>query len=130
MLNKACAAALLVAGIVGNAAEPVIWKGEVPDALTSASGRKIATVQEWETIRKPELLELFSREVYGRSPRAPGKAEFRLLERSEDALDGKAIRIQGDVTIPGADADLSAEKREETGAGFLGDEFQGQSGAQ
>ncbi|PWM78442.1 MAG: acetylxylan esterase [Lentisphaerae bacterium] len=101
MLNKACAAVLLAAGIVGNAAEPVIWKGEVPDALTSASGRKIATVQEWETIRKPELLELFSREVYGRSPRAPGKAEFRLLERSEDALDGKAIRIQGDVTIPG-----------------------------
>ena len=74
MLNKACAAVLLAAGIVGNAAEPVIWKGEVPDALTSASGRKIATVQEWETIRKPELLELFSREVYGRSPRAPGKA--------------------------------------------------------
>ena len=101
MLNKACAAVLLAAGIVGNAAEPVIWKGEVPDALTSASGRKIATVQEWETIRKPELLELFSREVYGRSPRAPRKAEFRLLERSEDALDGKAIRIQGDVTIPG-----------------------------
>ena len=63
--------------------------------MISASGRKIATVQEWETIRKPELLELFSREVYGRSPRAPGKAEFRLLERSEDALDGKALPVYG-----------------------------------
>ncbi len=101
MLNKICTAMLLAAGMIGVAAEPVIWKGEIPDALTSVAGKKITTVQEWETVRKPELLELFSREIYGRAPAVPVKAEFRLLERSEEALGGKAIRIQGDLSIRG-----------------------------
>ena len=100
MKNIMTAGVLL--GVAGTAlAGETIWKGEPPELLTAADGRKIVSREEWENIRRPELLELFAREIYGRSPAAPAAVDFKVLERSENALGGKAIRIQGDLVPRG-----------------------------
>ena len=44
--------------------------------------------------RRPEILALFQKEVYGRSPEPPANVVAKVLETSDHALDGKAIRKQ------------------------------------
>jgi len=41
---------------------------QLPDVLTLNDGRKVTSADEWRKLRRPELIELFSREVYGRAP--------------------------------------------------------------
>jgi hypothetical protein len=40
----------------------------LPDPLRLKNGKRIATAEEWWTLRRPEIVEDFAREVYGRMP--------------------------------------------------------------
>ncbi|EDY80489.1 hypothetical protein VDG1235_103 [Verrucomicrobiia bacterium DG1235] len=42
--------------------------GSLPDALTMQDGTPVRSAEQWWDARRPELLELFDREVYGRTP--------------------------------------------------------------
>lgn len=62
----------------------------LPDLLTTAAGEPVESVHAWEQQRRPEILELFSRNVYGRTPATRVVIEYeRGLTRS--ALDGAAV---------------------------------------
>ena len=65
----------------------------LPDALTMQDGRKVTTPEQWYSERRPELLELFETQMYGK---APGPIEDMRWEIAEEgpALDGKALRRQ------------------------------------
>ncbi len=41
---------------------------DLPDPLRLNDGRRVTTAQQWWTERRPEIVELMSREVYGRVP--------------------------------------------------------------
>jgi lysophospholipase L1-like esterase len=40
----------------------------LPDPLVTEDGRAVTTAREWWTVRRPEIVEAFDREVYGRVP--------------------------------------------------------------
>lgn len=40
----------------------------LPDALTLNNGKKVTDAQTWTQVRRPELIEKFEKEVYGRLP--------------------------------------------------------------
>lgn len=40
----------------------------LPDPLTTAAGNRVTTTDQWETVRRPGILELFRTHVYGRAP--------------------------------------------------------------
>jgi len=40
----------------------------LPEVLTLNDGKKVTTAKEWWSKRRPEIVELFDREVYGRVP--------------------------------------------------------------
>ena len=40
----------------------------LPDVLTLKDGRKVTTAQMWRDQRRPEIVEGFEREVFGRVP--------------------------------------------------------------
>ncbi len=42
---------------------------QLPDALTTKAGKKITTPDEWWKQRRPEIIEDFEREMYGRVPK-------------------------------------------------------------
>ena len=67
---------------------------ELPDPLVFIDGSRITTAAEWREKRRPELIELFAREMYGRNPGRPEKMSFDVFDRDPSALDGKATRIQ------------------------------------
>jgi hypothetical protein len=50
----------------------------IPDPLTMADGRKVTTAKMWQDERRPELLELFSKYVYGRVPANVPKVTWRV----------------------------------------------------
>src|SRR6266566_2844785 len=42
---------------------------DLPDPLTMKSGRRVTTAAQWWETRRPEIVEDFEREVYGRVPK-------------------------------------------------------------
>lgn len=63
----------------------------LPDPLVASDGQPVRDWREWAQKRRPELLELFRREMYGRSPPPPANPS---IERGppESAVGGKAVR--------------------------------------
>ena len=83
----------LLAGVCGMlsclAAEPK----NVPELMTTEKGEKVASVEQWEKVRAPELLATFTREVYGRRVvERPPQLSFERAEPDEVMMDGKALR--------------------------------------
>lgn len=69
------------------------------DMLTAASGRKITTAADWRKIRRPEILELFRRNVYGRVPAAAYEKAFKIVNEDPNAMGGAATLRQVEITI-------------------------------
>ena len=72
---------------------------DVPDPLISFAGKKIRNKREWEKIRRPELLEFFTENMYGRVPGKLGVSSYKVIEQSDFALSGKARRKQVEIVI-------------------------------
>lgn len=67
---------------------------ELPGPLRTFKGRKIRNKRRWERKRRPELLEFFTTNVYGKIPGELKISEVEIMEQSDHALDGKARRKQ------------------------------------
>jgi len=75
---------------------------KLPDPLVTQDGRNITTAKEWQTIRRPELLELFRKYEYGRAPvQRPADLHFENLEVTKGMMDGKATRKRVDAVFSG-----------------------------
>jgi hypothetical protein len=71
----------------------------LPEVLTTGRNQKITSKKEWEKLRRPELLELFTTRVYGRVPNTPYKTEFKLVKENPNAMNGAATLKLVDITI-------------------------------
>jgi hypothetical protein len=50
----------------------------VPDPLTTNDGQKVTTAEMWRNKRRPELVEMFSKHVYGRVPKDMPKVTWKV----------------------------------------------------
>lgn len=73
----------------------------LPDPLVMVDGSLVKTVEDWEMKRRPEVLELFKKEMYGRAPGRPNKMRFFTLDYQKGVLEGKADRKQVEVCFNG-----------------------------
>lgn len=71
----------------------------LPALLEATDGQKITTAAQWEQVRRPELLALFTEQVYGQMPDQPVEASYKLLENDRNALGGSATRKQVEITF-------------------------------
>ncbi|MDD3588197.1 MAG: acetylxylan esterase [Thermoguttaceae bacterium] len=93
------------AKVVPNKRSPIDWKRlnrdpqkippfYLPDPLVLNNGYRVTDAKQWQTVRRPQLLELFAEYEYGHTPGGKPK-EFAVEKISESkALDGKAIMRQ------------------------------------
>lgn len=72
--------------------EKEVPKFILPKMLTSEKGVEIATSEQWNTLRRPEILELFKTEVYGFIEDEALSVEFEVLGNDQITLNNKAIR--------------------------------------
>jgi hypothetical protein len=74
----------------------------LPDPLVMSDGSRVADAQTWKKRRRPEILELFRKYVYGRSPIGrPEEMFFEVFDLDRKALSGIAIRKQVTVYFNG-----------------------------
>lgn len=62
----------------------------LPDPLLTSSGARVTSAKQWEAVRRPEILKMFTEQMYGRAPVPPRPISFseRVVDRA--ALSGKA----------------------------------------
>lgn len=70
----------------------------LPDVLVASDGTRIDSADAWRTRRRPELLELFSRIVYGRTPPAV-PVRVATASADEPASFGFVTRRELDVVV-------------------------------
>ncbi len=63
----------------------------LPDPLVLNDGRKVITPEMWWMLRRPEILEDFQREIYGRTPADTPKVAWQTTSEKND---GKTITKQ------------------------------------
>jgi hypothetical protein len=51
----------------------------LPDPLTLKNGKKVTTADEWWKLRRPEIVEDFDREIYGRVPKITPKVDWKVV---------------------------------------------------
>ena len=73
----------------------------LPDPLAMRNGERVRDAKTWTARRRPEILEIYRSEVFGRSPAAPAKPAFEVTSVDKAALGGKAIRKQVTVWFAG-----------------------------
>ncbi|MEZ6130086.1 MAG: acetylxylan esterase [Planctomycetaceae bacterium] len=64
----------------------------LPALLTMEDGTNVTTAEQWQTQRRPELLQLFQNHVFGTLPERRSMLRTRLRSRVDDAANAKAIR--------------------------------------
>ena len=64
------------------------------DPLTGNDGTRITTVKQWEKQRRAEIFELFSSQMYGRTPKEKLKVTYETLSENSGFLNGKATAKQ------------------------------------
>ena len=73
----------------------------LPDPLVDAAGNRVTSSEGWTGHRRAEVLGLFEDHMFGRQPGRPKEMEFELIESSDEALGGKAVRKQIRIHVLG-----------------------------
>ena len=87
----------VVAGIPVNYDEAKVGTYTLVDPLKLNDGKPVRDAKTWFSKRRPEIVEMFEAQQYGRAPGRPADESFEVFDKGTPALNGKAIRKQ--VTI-------------------------------
>ena len=56
----------------------------LPEVLTLKNGKKVITAKDWWQKRRPEIVEDFDREIYGRTPKNTPKVDWEVVSIKND----------------------------------------------
>ena len=87
----------MIAGIPVNYDEAKVGTYSLPDPLKLNNGKAVQDARTWYSKRRPEMVEMFETQQYGRAAGRPADESFEVVDAGTPALDGKAIRKQ--ITI-------------------------------
>ncbi len=74
----------------------------LPNPLVMANGTKVVDAKTWSMKRRPEIVELFRKHVYGRAPVGqPEGMTFKVFDLDHKALNGLALLKQITVNFTG-----------------------------
>jgi hypothetical protein len=62
----------------------------LPELLKTNNGDTVTTKQQWEKIRRPEILKLFEDNVYGQMPKDFDSIHFTATNENDTAMNGRA----------------------------------------
>ncbi|MBT8182428.1 MAG: acetylxylan esterase [Eudoraea sp.] len=87
------------AQFIANYDESKVPEFDLPDPLTTFSNNRILTSTSWTELRRPELINFFESQVFGKVPGTIDAIDFEVIEESNSALGGDAKRRQIRVTL-------------------------------
>ncbi len=62
----------------------------LPDPLKTQAGKMVKNKNQWEKVRKPEILNLFEENVYGTVPKDYDSIKYSVIHENTGSMDGKA----------------------------------------
>ncbi|MDO6436971.1 acetylxylan esterase [Cyclobacterium sp. 1_MG-2023] len=71
----------------------------IPDLFVNLKGQEIKTIQEWEQVRRPEIVNLFENNVYGTVPKAIDALNFSVVNEDKMAMNGMATLKEIDIEV-------------------------------
>ncbi len=71
----------------------------LPQLLLTSDGKKVTDFNTWNEVRRPEVIELFRQNVFGRVPETPYQKSFKVVNIDKNALEGAATLKLVDITI-------------------------------
>ena len=94
-------AALLVSAVATatNYDETKVGDYVLPNPLVCNDGSRVTNSETWLTKRRPEILELYCENIFGRSPAVGTNVTFNIWETSTNALGGTATRKQIEINF-------------------------------
>lgn len=75
-----------------NSSEEKVNKYTLPDPLVLKNGKKIKTAKEWNEKRRPEIVEDFEKEIYGRLPENLPNVKWRLISEKDTTIGNQAVK--------------------------------------
>ncbi len=89
----------VVAGIPVNYDEARTGTYTLADPLKLNNGKPVRDAKTWFAKRRPELVDLFETQQYGRAPGRPAAESFDITDKGTPALSGKALRKQITISL-------------------------------
>lgn len=71
----------------------------LPELLVTETGQTVSTPEQWEKIRRPEILNLFENHVYGQVPKDFDDIKFKVINQDKNAMNGKATLKEVAITV-------------------------------
>jgi len=63
----------------------------LPDVMVTNAGTRVTTAKAWWQVRRPEIVELFDREIYGRTPRNLPRVTWEVVKTTEETVGDVAM---------------------------------------
>ncbi len=79
--------------------ESKVGEYKLPELLVREDGKDVKTKSEWEKIRRPEIVKLFENNVYGKVPKDFDNIDFKVVNKDESAMNGKATLKEVAITV-------------------------------
>jgi hypothetical protein len=83
--------------------EAKVPKYSLPALLTMKNGETVRDAKTWTAKRRPEILEMYRTEVFGRAPAKAPQLAFHVDSVDKQALAGRAVRKIVTITFAGGD---------------------------
>lgn len=71
----------------------------LPEILLSENKQKISSVKDWEKVRRPEILSLFEKNLYGTMPKKFDRIAFKVKNEDKKAMNGKAHLKEVEIAV-------------------------------
>ena len=82
-----------------NYEESKVGEYQLPKLLVTESGQTLSTTNQWENIRRPEILKLFEDHVFGQVPKDFDDIRFKIKNKDKKAMNGKATLKEVAITV-------------------------------
>lgn len=71
----------------------------LPGLYETSAGIQVETVKAWNFLRRPEIIHLFEKNVYGQVPAHFDAIEFDVINENQGAMNGAAHLKEVDITV-------------------------------
>jgi hypothetical protein len=95
----AVAAMPVTSAFATNYDEANVGDYQLPDPLVCNDGSPVTNTETWFSKRRPEIIESYRSEIFGRSPATGTNITFNVWETSTNALGSTAARKQIEINF-------------------------------
>src|SRR5690606_36526643 len=80
----------------------------LPELLVLENGKKVTKKKQWMRYRRPKVLEVFSSQMYGRTPKDDIQVYYETLTENSNDLNGRATSKQVRFTFTNGEKNIEA----------------------